>query len=864
MKKDNNIVQWERETVKDIMYKYVQSGPSKLSYGDEIHVKDGEVAIFVHEGRFADAVESGNHIMNTTSLPILSEIKMQKKDKNFEADIYFIDVNLSKGHFWGSSTPVCVNDKNINDVSVGVIGKYDYQISDYNVFVERMAPKFDTFSRTDIDKYIKPRILTEFINAVNELHVSVFDIEEYYLAIASIMEEKLSEIFSDLGLTLTNIVIDEVHLPKFLKDALKKNKYGELISESFIKTDFDPSLGIHVVETNNELSANHKNIERTYGEIDLGTVDVEIDKSISATFTDNSEKTNNKIEGFVLNDDIDNNSFKLTEINESIHKESNINLYESNDDIECDKVEFFVLNDSEIDDNCFKLSNDKEIENNIKNGDSTSKNEVNTDEFVLKDRNHLTDNENQVITEKQKIKYEQFDLEVEKKDAIRRYNDKLKAENLKNSNTNVWAEDGIEVGHINYGSFTVNNAAEKLVISLDPLKGDSRIKDESTEIKISLDPLEEDDTELKINKNISDDEVDSILENDEDLILLDTSNDEPLDFEKLEELRTSLDFELENLIKFNENESDNDKDDKESNLDTNDGKFNFMTENSVEAVLNGENLGKHPISKENTQSEKDSDFSFGGMYDIDENLYSIEPPESETYINDSVRNLISKGNELNLFKEKNEPQQKDSSVDYVVQGDSMEKSEQTCQTRPYLDLVEERQLNNSARLLDASMTSAFIVKRRREEQDKEDANKKFIEELENKSSQSESLTNGAYNPGVSKYEYDFSRNANISRTDQRKKLREQMMDKLAGSSCTSNVFVHSVNGIENRIESAIAKSTSRPAGKMCPHCASFIPEVSKYCMICGKSTKVHKRTCSNCKGHVSSTAKYCSTCGAKV
>ncbi len=940
MENDKNIIQWERHTEADIMFRFTQTGPQKLSYGDKIIIRSGEVAIFTSDGKLTGGLETGEYEINNANLPILSEIEIYNKEKTFDGNIYFIDVNPSKGHIWGALTPVSITDKNVNDVSVGVIGKYDYQIANYKLFAKRIAPKFDTFSRTDLDKYIKPRILTEFINAANELHVSIFDIEQYYTAIASIMGEKLHEIFSELGITIENIVIDEVQLPTLLRNPLNKRKYDELTSESFSKIDFDPSLGLNNGECYiemNKLKVNSKEENLVIANDETKPID-----TIAAPVVENLDKSiQDNLKETEANDSFD--EFKLTD-------DSQTDSYNSE----------FRLNEEITDKNTYELLNDSEkVQETISSVNS----------FVLNDKTETINKSEMEYNHNSSLKYEQFDLEVEKQDTIRRYkerinDDSVPAEDVRKGNesllsleiqleesvdnkefklqdptakkmevsedmstSSVKFESTLSLDDINHNvdtkeleenfSFSldlnpidekydsqVDNSVENPVesgrkfendtnndekienrsrlnenfvsMSLEPVEDDvvfqnlNSVHDEFTlspdtntvensntleivddklshsqekivesvkidDFTLSLDPLLEDNSEIEFDVRITDEDIKSIPTYEDEVPLsFEVQNDEQIKFEEFSKIKKDLDYELKDFSKLKS--SENSKEDG----------YKFSEIDSFDDYSSG---------------KQDND------YEIDENLYSIEPPESEIHAGNTVRDLINRKKDFNFFELDEDEQTEDFSAEInqpLVDNTEDASGFNNYSDDPYLNLVAERQKNNSSKLLDASRTSAFIVRRKREEESRSTLNKDNTDERKGKISKSESLTNGAYSPGVRAYEYDFSSKPGMTKADQRKILREQLLIKLGDSSSTISVFIHTNNRVESRNEPSFSKSTSKTTTKMCPHCAALIAETSKYCRFCGKDTKIVKKICPSCNNHVSDSANFCSICGTRV
>ncbi len=824
IKKDKNIVQWERHTDKDIMFKYTQSDSQKLSYGDEIVVKHGEVAIFVYDEQCADSLEVGQYTLNTTNLPLLSEKMIRQKEKNLETDIYFIDINMSSNHIWGSSTPVSVSDKSISEVSVGVIGKYDYQISDYSLFVNRIAPKFDTFSRTDLAKYIKPRILTAFIDAVNELHASILEIDAYYVAIAGVMEDKLEEIFSELGISLTNIVIDEVHLPKFLKDALRKNKYDDLTKSSFSSTDFDPSLGLHTYtgEVTDEISfystdsfeeGQNLNFEK-FSE-DVNTFD--------ETSTSNSAK-------FDYETDLG-ESISLMDVTEISLNDEEIGAdVDAGDKIIFDdesfELEEFVLSDNNSSSNTveLRLIDEQIAKHDVLDVIDDRVNDI--DEFVLND----TDNNSGTdLDDSSSQKYEQFDFESEKQDTIRRYNEKLEH-----------AADDFDNEEIMYD--------DSVPSSLDSEKIDNDVNVITFNSHLQHDINEE---------NVSE------IENIDDGFALNTVYDNITDGNHTSSEEISTETVIENEIEsgfvdeiFENNEivQNTEEAKRESKVDQNVS----IDESLRETVKQVEKLHANDLEVQLENPYIDSN-------DIDENLYSIEPPESENHEQNPVRQLMERKNDLHLFSVDDDVINEKVDLDlplHDVQNEDLEIANEV--RNPYIDLIEERQKNNSTRLLDASRASAYTVRRSAELHQKQEDDENDFEKSESVLSKSVGVVHSPNTNGNKSYEYDLSFTPGESTAEQRKRLRLQIMNKLVGSSSVSCVFVHLSDKVEVRTEPSFSKSTCKHIQKMCPSCASLIPENAAYCKICGKDTRISKIMCHNCNNHVSSTAKYCSICGAKV
>ncbi len=206
----------------------VQPGSSKrenaLRLGSTLHVKDGEVAVFVYRqknGTMQDFIEGPfNKAIKTANLPVLSSIigLAYGGDTPFQAEVYFI--NLAKVIQARFGVPFFdVFDPRFPDfgVPVAVRGNVTFNVSDYRSFIKlhRLIDfdldDFQTQIRDAINRYVKDTIA----NAPAANNIPVVQLESKTALINDAIEldikERLKESF---GVTATAVDIGAIEIDK--------------------------------------------------------------------------------------------------------------------------------------------------------------------------------------------------------------------------------------------------------------------------------------------------------------------------------------------------------------------------------------------------------------------------------------------------------------------------------------------------------------------------------------------------------------------------------------------------------------------------------------------------------------------------
>src|SRR5699024_7177213 len=90
-----------------IVWRFPRQG-NEIKNEAKLVVREGQVAVFVNEGRLADVFGPGTYTLSTQNLPILSTLKGWKHGFNspWKAEVYFVTTRQFTDFKWGTQNPV--------------------------------------------------------------------------------------------------------------------------------------------------------------------------------------------------------------------------------------------------------------------------------------------------------------------------------------------------------------------------------------------------------------------------------------------------------------------------------------------------------------------------------------------------------------------------------------------------------------------------------------------------------------------------------------------------------------------------------------------------------------------------------------
>ena len=213
-----DIVEW-LDTSNDTLVHRFERYQNEIKNNAQLVVREGQVAVFINEGKLADVFEPGTYTLNTQNLPLLTTLKGWKYGFNspFKAEVYFVSTRLFTDEKWGTKNAIMLNDNRFGLVEIRAFGTYSYKISDGGKFVVEVVGTDANFTNYEINEHLKSLIVTRFTDTVGEANLPI----ELYAANSTELSDTCQEVmqpeFGRVGITLERFYIENVSMPEDLK-----------------------------------------------------------------------------------------------------------------------------------------------------------------------------------------------------------------------------------------------------------------------------------------------------------------------------------------------------------------------------------------------------------------------------------------------------------------------------------------------------------------------------------------------------------------------------------------------------------------------------------------------------------------------
>jgi len=208
-----------------IIYKFPMTDRAEIMNGSSLTVREGQVAVFMKDGRIADVFAPGRYKLHTANLPILTSLMSWSKGFNspFKCDVYFIETSQFSGQKWGTSNPFAMRDKDFGIIRVRGYGKYSFRVTDAKLFMQTFAGSKREFTTEAVGEHVRGIILSELTGIIAGSGLSAIDLSSSLLKLNEICLKELKDDFERIGLALVSFVVENLSFPEDVEKAIDKS-----------------------------------------------------------------------------------------------------------------------------------------------------------------------------------------------------------------------------------------------------------------------------------------------------------------------------------------------------------------------------------------------------------------------------------------------------------------------------------------------------------------------------------------------------------------------------------------------------------------------------------------------------------------
>ena len=218
-----DVIHWTDDTRDTIVWRFERQGHA-IKYGAKLTVREGQAAVFVHEGQLADVFGPGLYELQTNNMPILTTLQHWDHgfQSPFKSEIYFVNTRLFTDLKWGTKNPILCRDKEFGVVRLRAYGTYTMRVTDPGKFLTEIVGTDGEFTTEEIEFQIRNVIVTHFSQIIAASGIPVLDMAANTLDLGKLVADKIAPMVAEYGIALPAFYVENVSLPAEVESALDK------------------------------------------------------------------------------------------------------------------------------------------------------------------------------------------------------------------------------------------------------------------------------------------------------------------------------------------------------------------------------------------------------------------------------------------------------------------------------------------------------------------------------------------------------------------------------------------------------------------------------------------------------------------
>jgi membrane protease subunit (stomatin/prohibitin family) len=246
-----DVIDWTEPEEGILAYRYPMQD-REIQNGGKLTVRDSQMAVFVNEGRVADAFNAGLYTLNTHTLPILTYIMNWDKafQSPFKSDVYFFSTRIQTDQHWGTQNPISIRDKEFGAVRVRGFGIYSYHLSDAKTFYSKISGTREVYRVADLEGQLRNTIVARMTDAFANSQAPFLDMAANQAVLGEKISEQLKPAFAAYGLTLDSLVVENLSLPEELQKVLDQRISMNMLGDMGRYTQYQVAQSIPIAAAN--------------------------------------------------------------------------------------------------------------------------------------------------------------------------------------------------------------------------------------------------------------------------------------------------------------------------------------------------------------------------------------------------------------------------------------------------------------------------------------------------------------------------------------------------------------------------------------------------------------------------------------
>jgi membrane protease subunit (stomatin/prohibitin family) len=204
-----DVIEYLDPSGQEIVHRIPETGSGDFRLGSQLIVRESQEAVFFRDGKALDTFGPGRHTISTANIPLLIRLISIpfSGETPFKAEVYFVNMKEFLDLKWGTPEPVALRDKELGLVRIRSFGTYSMQVTDAQLFVNKVVGAQGLYDTTQISNFLRSVIVSKQVDLMGETSTSLFDMPKQFEEIAAGVRAKAQADFANVGLSLKSLYV---------------------------------------------------------------------------------------------------------------------------------------------------------------------------------------------------------------------------------------------------------------------------------------------------------------------------------------------------------------------------------------------------------------------------------------------------------------------------------------------------------------------------------------------------------------------------------------------------------------------------------------------------------------------------------
>ena len=218
-----DVIHWTDDSRDTMVWRFEREG-HEIKYGAKLTVREGQAAVFVHEGQLADVFMPGLYLLETNNMPVMTSLQHWHHGfrSPFKSEICFVATRRFTDLKWGTKNPVILRDPEFGPTRLRAFGAYAIRVTDPGRFLREIVGTDGDFTQDEIAFQIRNIIVQEFSRIVAASGIPVLDMAANTADLGRLVAAKITGTLAEYGLEMPELYVENISLPATVEAALDR------------------------------------------------------------------------------------------------------------------------------------------------------------------------------------------------------------------------------------------------------------------------------------------------------------------------------------------------------------------------------------------------------------------------------------------------------------------------------------------------------------------------------------------------------------------------------------------------------------------------------------------------------------------